>query len=300
MLSPTKKYLFLFDKNWDQRMPDIEETITIEVECPTCRKLKNIGVPKYLFDNKKTGTLKVQIHAGICCDHGFIAFVAKNGKIRGYESIDMAIDISKIGESTQHEKLVIRELLKKYGDYALTSCLHSVLLNIPICFLRKKTDKSRTAEISNLLNEVLPDSYKENLIQISTIWDVDYRKAKIEDALVISPEGLIANAPWNDISLTYESTVLSKALEILDDNSQTLVVQQEFLESFKHAEFITELILEKDIFEEDLITQFKAQFHKTPSEIYLKLLKQMVKHRFKGDTSKIKIRSFSKLKEGLW
>ncbi len=281
-------------------MPDTEEEIAIEVECPTCQKKKKIGVPKYLFTNKKMGTLKVQIHTGICCEHGFIAFVAKNGKIRGYESIDMAINLSKIEASVSQEKLFIRDLLKKYGDYALTSCLHSVLLNIHICFLRKKTDRSRTAEISKLFNEVLPESHKQNLIQISTIWDVDYRKAKIEDALVISPEGLIANAPWSEMPLDYEKDILSKALEILDDNSQTLVVQQELQESFKHAQFIAELIMEKEIFEEELIEQFKSQFNKTPTATYLKLLKQMVKHRFKGDTSKIKIRSFSKLKEGLW
>ncbi|MHA1612589.1 MAG: hypothetical protein ACTSYU_11095 [Promethearchaeota archaeon] len=281
-------------------MPNTEEKITIRVECPTCQSSKNIAVPKYLFTNKKMGTLKVQIHTGICCEHGFIAFVAKNGKIRGYESIDMAINISKIEESAIQGKLFMRDLLKKYGDYALTSCLHSVLLNIPICFLRKKTERSKTAEISKLFNEILPEGHKSTLVQVSTIWDVDYRKAKIEDALIISPEGLIANAPWNEISLIYEKEILYKALEILDDSSQTLIVQQELQESFKHAQFIAELILEREIFEEELIAQFKDQFRKTLSESYLKLLKQMVKFRFKGDTSRIKIRSFSKLKEGLW
>ncbi|MHA1611423.1 MAG: hypothetical protein ACTSYU_05160 [Promethearchaeota archaeon] len=281
-------------------MPDTEEKISIIVECPTCQKTKEIGVPKYLFTNKKMGTLKVQIHTGICCEHNFIAFVAKNGKIRGYESIDMAINISKIEESSIQGKLFMRDILKKYGDYALTTCLHSVLLNVPICFLRKKTEKSKTAEISNLFNEVIPEGFNQNLMQISTIWDIDYRKAKIEGALVISPEGLIANAPWSETPLTFEKEILNRALEILDDSSQTLVVQQELKETFKHAQYIAELILEKEIFEADLVADFKEQFNKTPSEAYLKLLKQMVKYRFKGDTSRIKIRSFSKLKEGLW
>lgn len=283
-------------------MPDTEQTLEITVECPNsqCKKKKGITVPEYLFSNKKTGTLKVQIHAGICCEHEFIAFVSKKGKVVGYEAIDMSIDLSSIEKSEVQGKVFLRDLLKKYGDYALSSCIHSILLNIPIIFLRKKTEKSLTSEISHLFNSFLPDRYNQNLIHVSTIWDVDYRKATITDSLVISPEGLIANAPWANISLDFETQLLSDALSILDDGSQYLVIQQQFEKLFDQAAFITEEIFEHEIFEEDLKKKIKERFKFTPTDNHLKLLKQIVSFRFKGDIKKIKIRSFSKLKEGLW
>ncbi|WP_457556538.1 hypothetical protein [Candidatus Harpocratesius sp.] len=283
-------------------MQDSQESIEVLVECPNlnCNKTKYITVPKYLFGNKKMGTLKVQVHAGICCEHEFIAFVSNDGKIRGYESIDMAIDLSKIKKAAIEGKIYIRDLISTYGDYALSSCLHAILCNFPIIFLRNESEKSKTAMISHLFNQFLPEIYQKNLVQVSTIKEEDYLKTQISEALVISPTGVLANSPWEHISLNIEKELINNALSILDDSSQEVIIQQGIEKIFTHAEFIAKKIEKKDIYEEDLMKKFKKEFKKPLREEYLNLLKDIVKYRFKKDITRIKIRSFDTLKEGLW
>ncbi|MHA1775828.1 MAG: hypothetical protein ACTSWC_03580 [Promethearchaeota archaeon] len=281
-------------------MKESQESIEVMVECPNCKKTKLITVPKYLFSNKKMGTLKVQVHSGICCEHEFIAFVSNNGKVRGYESIDMALDLSKVEKAAVEGKIFLRDLIATYGDYAISSCLHAILCNFPIIFLRSSLEKSKTALISHLLNEFLPDVYKQTLVQVSTIIESEYQESHIGDCLVISPGGVVAHSPWQDIPLKLEKELLTDALGILDDESQTVVMQQELGKIFEHAEFIIKKIEKKEIYEEDLMKDFKKEFKKPLNEAYLNLLKQVIEYRYKKDVSRIKIRSFDTLKEGLW
>ena len=58
---------------------------------------------------------------------------------------------------------------------------------------------------------------------------------------------------------------------------------------------------EELIYEDELKDKFKKQFmQKRVSNYELELIKSVLDKRFKKDISKIKIRSFNKLKEGLW
>lgn len=282
-------------------MPETEDLI-IEVICPipSCGKTSTVKVPNYLFDNKKMGTLKIQVHQGICCEHEFIAFISKAGKVRGYELIDMAIDLSKVEKSHESEQLYLRDLLKKYGDYAISSCLHALLLAQPIFLLRTKYEESKASEITSLFNSFLPDKFREPMVMVSCILEMEYKKAKIEDSLVVSPTGLIAHTPWSDIALTVEADIISNALSILDDHSQPMVIQQELSKILDQADFIHEYIKSGDIFEDDLADKLSSQFDEEFDEYRMKLLKSIVEHRFHGNLKRIKIRSFSKLKEGLW
>ncbi len=82
----------------------------IQVQCPLCQKDQNIKVPNYIFDNKKVGNIKIQIYKGICCEHQFIAFLNKKGEIKGYETIDMNIDLSEVEASRSKDKIYIRDM----------------------------------------------------------------------------------------------------------------------------------------------------------------------------------------------
>lgn len=284
----------------------VNQEFKIEVTCPNpdCKKSNFVKIPSYLFDNKKIGTIKVQIHADICCEHEFIVFVGKMKgkppKVRGYETVDLAIDLSKIIKTNKNNQIFLKDLLKNYGDYAVSSCLHALMLNCQIIFLRTEHDPNQSNQITNLLTNFLPSQYQSDIITISHILEIEYKRAKITDALVVNPQGLIANTPWSDISLTIEKQLIQKTLEILDDSLQPMILKQELETLFEKAQFIASIIKKDHIFEEELSQKISQEFDKQISKSELKLLKQIVEHRFKGNLKKIKIRSFSKLKEGLW
>lgn len=283
-------------------MVDADE-ISITVQCPVeeCNKTKEIKIPKYLFQNRRMNLIKIPVHSGMCCEHEFIAFVStKNFQVRGYEKIDTTVDLSQLSSTDQKNNLILEDLLGKYGSLATSSILIALLLNKPIILLRTKYEKNLAIKYVNLLMKMVPSEYPSNLNSLQHLLDSNFKKAKIKDSLVISPNGLVANTPWQNVSDKMFRDILNNALEILDKESQCVLIQNELSEILKQSDFIIKLIEKDDIFEEDLIKQLETEFTIKVSNAYLKILKLIVSERFNKNTKKIKIRSFSKLKEGLW
>ena len=272
----------------------------IQVQCPTCQKEKMIKVPNYIFDNKKVGNIKIQIYKGICCEHQFILFLNKKAEIRGYETIDMNIDLSEVEESRSKDKIYLRDLLKTYGDYAVSCVIHSILLNIPIIILRTKYEGSRASEFTSLFNKFLPNTPNKKMMIVSNILEMEYQKAKIEDVLVINPTGIIINTPWKDIQLNFENNIVNETLKIIDDSTQTYVIQEAVAVLFKDAEFIKAIIDKEEILEDDIKRKIAFNFSHELSNKQLDLLKQILEHRYKSNVKRIKNRLLSKLDNGLW
>jgi len=272
----------------------------IQVQCPTCKKEKMIKVPNYIFDNKKVGNIKIQIYKGICCEHQFILFLNKKAEIRGYETIDMNIDLSEVEESRSKDKIYLRDLLKTYGNYAVSCVIHSILLNIPIIILRTKYEGSRASEFTSLFNKFLPNTPNKKMMIVSNILEMEYQKAKIEDVLVINPTGIIINTPWKDIQLNFENNIVNEALKIIDDSTQTYIIQEAVAVLFKDAEFIKAIIDKEEILEDDIKRKIAFNFSHELSNKQLDLLKQILEHRYKSNVKRIKNRLLSKLDNGLW
>ena len=272
----------------------------IQIQCPVCKKNKIIKVPKYIFDNKKVGNIKIQIYKGICCEHQFILFLNKKGEIRGYENIDMNIDLSEVEKSKSKDKIYLRDLLKTYGDFAVSCVVHSLLLNIPIIILRTKYEGSNASQFTSLFNKILPESSDKKMVLVSNILELDYQKARIEDALVINPTGIVINSPWKDIQLDFENNIVNDALKIIDDSSQTYVIQDAVSHLFKEAEFIKVIIEREDIIEDDLKKKLKLNFSRETDNKKLELLKQILEYRYKSNVKRIKNRLLSKLNNSLW
>jgi hypothetical protein len=277
------------------------ETIQVPVECPLeeCRTKKDIQIPAYLFDNKRVGLIKVQVHHGVCCEHQFVVFLDKKGIVKGYEKIDVEIDLSQIQGRTLGPKVFLKDLLQQYKDVAAANMLHAIITNYPVIILTRGIDVSKA--MNKLFNDFLPEKYQIPFI-VTSIPEIDFKKAQIENALVINPDGLIANIPWTDIAMTFEASLIKQALEILDDESQAVIIQTEIETLIKKAEYIYQIInKEKQIYEDDLMDLVKKQFNLPSMNNYeIILLKQVVNRKLKGDVAKIKIRSFDRLKEGLW
>ena len=278
-----------------------EKSVSIQCPDPECAKEKSIQIPKYLLAKKKVGTIKIQIHAGVCCEHEFIAFIDRKGKVRGYEHVDMVIDLSEYVGRKIGEHIYLRDLITKYGEYAVRSMIHSILLGHSIVILRGVDEKIHSKEINFLLNSFLPQKYQIPVV-ISTMEENLFQKAKIDDSLVINPQGVIANTPWADIPLDYEQNLLIKTLDILDDKSQSIIAEDDIEFAFEKVLYMNEVIKDiEKIFEDDLKEKIQGKFMiGGVSDKDIMLYKQMSKERFDGPIERIKIRSFSKLKEGLW
>jgi len=272
----------------------------ILVQCPVCKNEKKIKVPDYIFKNKKVGNIKIQIYKGICCEHQFILFLNKKGEIKGYEKIDMKIDLSEVEESKSKEKIHLRDMLKTYGDYAVSTIIHSLLLDIPIIILRTKYEGSHASDFTSLFNKILPKSPDQKMLLVSNILELDYQKAKIEDALVINPTGIVINTPWKNMQLDFEINVINEALKIIDDSSQTYIIQNSIGHLFKEAEFIKTIIEKQDIIDDDLKKKIEMTFSDKIDNKKLELLKQILEYRYKSNVKRIKNRLLSKLDDGLW
>ncbi len=75
----------------------------IKVVCPRCGAEKEVPVPNSLFSQKKTGHIKIRVPKGVVCqEHVFIVFLNINGKVIGYETVDLSV--SSITEFEPPEK----------------------------------------------------------------------------------------------------------------------------------------------------------------------------------------------------
>ncbi len=77
----------------------------IGIICPKCQSKKKLSTPTKIINQSKQLTT-VSIPPGLCCEHGFQAFVDKNFKVRGYQQVDFAfssLEFLDEGEEKQAE-----------------------------------------------------------------------------------------------------------------------------------------------------------------------------------------------------
>ena len=270
----------------------------IEIQCPICKKDQTIKVPTSIFEEKVAGTIKIQIHKGICCEHEFLSFFDKEGKNRGYEVFDTAIDLTNFQESKI--EIFLKDILKKFGDLTVHLMLHAILIDSSVIVLHDKyvpDDNVSTKRLNIFLNKCLPPKYQKPLLFTSML-DLDYYKTQIETALVINTSGLIEVQPWEDIQLDYEKKAISDALQILDPHLQPVILQEEFRVIFENCHYFYEILKEwHSIYFQDLINLFKSRFPPKFSEYDYALYEQIVKTRFKADMSKVKASEKAKKKK---
>jgi len=264
----------------------------IEIQCPICKNDETIKVPNTVFEEKKGGgTIKIQIHQGICCEHSFLAFFDIEGKNRGYEVFDTVIDLANYQESKI--EIFLKDILKKFGDHTLYLMIHAIMLDSRVIVLHDKyvsEDNVSTKRLNIFLNKCLPRKYQKPLLFTSML-DLDYYKAQIETALVINTSGIVEVQPWESIQLDYEKKVISQALKILDPHLQPVILQEEFRQIFENCSYFYEILKEwHSIYFQDLIKLFKDKFGRSQklSEYDYALYEQIVKSRYKADLSRIK------------
>ena len=86
-----------------------ENNQDVLIVCPKCKQNKQLSVPKKIINQSKQLTT-ISIPSGLCCEHGFQAFIDKQFKVRGYQQVDF--DFSKVEflEEEEEERVLIPEL----------------------------------------------------------------------------------------------------------------------------------------------------------------------------------------------
>ncbi|MFX1278864.1 MAG: hypothetical protein ACFFA3_05555 [Promethearchaeota archaeon] len=71
----------------------------VSIRCPKCKTGQNLKIPVKVINQSKQLTT-VSIPSGLNCEHSFQAFVDKNFKVRGYQTVDFEFSHLELYEST--------------------------------------------------------------------------------------------------------------------------------------------------------------------------------------------------------
>ena len=116
-----------------------EINIIIRLFCPICKAQKEVLISKKKL-LRKEGLTTIAIPKDFMCLHSFLAFVDRNGKIRGYQKNDLEIitdeNYEKENKQTHEERDSSKLILKlkiHLGDEIFLRCIKNIFNNIPIC-----------------------------------------------------------------------------------------------------------------------------------------------------------------------
>ena len=228
----------------------------------------------------------------VCPDHQFIVFVDSKGIIRGYEKIDLQMAIPS--EETEKEKrgiITLRKLIQMYGLYGVFNLIHAKIFNYP-AYIMINNESENITDLMNIIGDsILPDQYK-GTAKVDFILENDYDKIKLKEknALVLDSLKHILNTPWDE-KLKFEEDLIKKAIEIIDEEEQLLLMQQGIAKFINEAEY-TKTLLEniREIYEDELIERISKEMMVPKVTHYrLLLIKQFIKQRYSSKlASKIK------------
>ena len=258
----------------------------IDATCPICGESKSLSVPEAIFAQKKFGTIKIQVPVNaVCPEHQFIVFVDSKGIIRGYEKIDIQMAVITETEETALEAagvLTLRKLIQIFGLYGIFSLIHSRVFNYPSYIIIDEDFELSEDVMNDIGNSLLPERYKGTKL-INIIEETDYSKIKLKDknALLMDTHQHILQTPWQE-KLKFEETMLKKALEIIDEREQLVLIQQQIAKFIKEAEYSKGVLEDvKEIYEDDLIEQITRELMIPKLTHYrLMLIKNFIKQRF--------------------
>lgn len=92
----------------------LEETRKVPTICPICKSKKDLDLPVSIV-NQASNIATISLPKGLVCDHHFQMFVDKNFHVRGYQKVDLEIEINRKDEKNDDEALFENLLLD--GNY---------------------------------------------------------------------------------------------------------------------------------------------------------------------------------------
>jgi hypothetical protein len=253
----------------------------LEITCPTCGEMKNINIPESIFSQKKFGTIKIQVPINaVCPEHQFIVFVDTKGKVRGYEKID--IQIASLAREVAKEKerrINLRSLIQVFGVYGIFSLIHAKIFNYPIYILKDKNFEFDEETLNSLGEIILPENIRGGrAIQFLKSSDLAQMKVKDKDSLIMDTQQHIFQTPW-DKKLKFEESIIKRALDIINEQEQIILLQQDIARLISEAKFVIVLLDSvNEIYEDDLVDKISKEFNMKKINNYrLNLIKEYIR-----------------------
>ncbi len=256
----------------------------LAVTCPFCQAGKNLNVPEAIFAQKKFGTIKIQVPPGaVCPNHQFIVFVDTKGIIRGYEKIDIHMS-APTKEEVEEGRITIRTFIQMLGPEGLSSLIHAKTFAYPAYIQMGPRSEGVSEELINQIGEnILPEKYRgiSKVYYVDQGEDLSKLKMKDKDSLLIDNQQYILKTPWEE-KLKWEQGIINKALEIIDDGEQLIILQQDIARLAKEAEYVKKVLEgEKEIYEDDLIERISRDLMIPKINHYrVTLIKDFIRRRF--------------------
>jgi hypothetical protein len=264
----------------------------INLTCPICQTEKEIAVPEKVFAQKKFGSIKIQVPPGaVCPDHQFIVFLDPKGLIRGYEKIDILMKTQPEKAKAPIEgKIGLKRLINIFGLYGVFSLIHAKLFGYSGYIIRDNPQEGLEMQLNEFFDTITSNTYSESP-EIQFIEETKYDDIKLKNnALLIDAHNNILQTPWEE-KMEFEETIVKKALEIIDEEEQRVLLKQDINNLLKEVEHSVKILEDtKEIYDTELIDVL-AKDLKAPkmSKARLNLIRKFIKMNISEDlAAKIK------------
>jgi len=256
----------------------------IEVTCPVCNISKILDIPSSLFLQKQSRIINIQASPGtVCSDHRFVIFLDSNGTVRGYERIDV-----NIAEPDDEREgviiLTLTKLIKIFGTYGVLNLIHAKIFNYPIFIvIDKNIDLEYNSDnLNSIGNTILPERYRGGrTLHLYEESDYDNVELNVKDGLLLDMRLHISKIPWDE-KLKFEESLVEKALEIINEQEQLVLIQQIISRFINEAECaLTILEVVSQISKKELIKEISRKIMTQKINNYrLNLIIEFINHRF--------------------
>jgi len=256
----------------------------VNATCPICKKSNSLDIPSIVFSQKKIGTIKIQIPAGVVCpDHQFIIFFDSEGNVRGYEKIDISMTMPKLKDEKEiEERLTLKKMINIFGQYEFYSLIHAKIFNYPVFVVIGEDFKYNSELLNKIGNSILPERYRGGrTLHLYKETDYDSIEITTKDGLLLDIKKQISQIPWEQ-KLKFEENIVNKALEIIDEQEQTFVFQQIVSDFCKEAECALDILEDKNnISKKELIKEISKRLFKPKINSYrFNLIIEFINQRF--------------------
>lgn len=257
----------------------------IKLTCPICQNEKEIAVPEKIFAQKKFGSIKIQVPPGaVCPDHQFIVFLDPKGLIRGYEKIDIMMKTEPRQKAVVEGKLNLKKLINIFGLYGVFSLIHAKMFGYSAYIIRDNPKEDFASQINQFFNKITENTYT-NSAEIEFIEETKYDDIRLKNnALLIDAHNNILQTPWEE-KLEFEETIVKKALEIIDEEEQRVLLRQDVNNLIKEIGHTVKILEDvKEIYDTELIETISKDL-KIPkmSKNRLILIKKFIKRNISED-----------------
>jgi hypothetical protein len=286
------------------------EVKPIKVQCPLCKKEKNIEIPVFLVNESQDGMLKVQIPQGACCtEHSFMAFVDKKFVVRGYQNADIEFKIGEREKTYKDKKeeglkdFSVADMINTIGPDIASVILRGILVGIPVLFLDTFDLYERVDKTIVLLHDMESDDLVITGEKISRE-DLKEKKVRRNNALIVVPlYKAIMRSPFSEnVNTRFESDLLNEATQLPDRTSQIVFLRKELVKISKIIDEFVKMLKSTDkLYEEDIPTYTRERFNYKIDVKNIDVIKQIIE--FKHDkklSAKIISKSLDKIRTDLW